>query len=1450
MSSVGSAEFRFSANLDDIRKGVKALPGLAKGAAAELDRQLSGGFGGASSEVERLGQKIEALSAKRVQIEANVEVKRTALNDVIQQIRGLEQKRIELKASGQPAAAEIEKIDRELKALGAKKLKIDADFGAAKVNLNQVTGQIGQLEKKLKDASSSAQRFGTLYQGILQGVGQQLTQIAQRAAIAPFAGIAGAVGQFKGFDAELQQFAALTGKTRDQLGPLNAEIQALGLATSKSPAEVAATANALITLGASADQVQEQLGGVVALSEATATGLELSGEVVQTVQNVFNESSDDIADKLTVLRNNTAASVEDVLQLASKTGSVGKGLGESFNSLGTAFATLRDKGFTAETAATALKTSLIALSAPTDVQAQALKDLGVNAFDAQGKFKGLDSILPDLRNSVSGLTDQDRSKKLGQAFGSDALPAIVTLLDEVDGKLVTTREKLDNFTGSAAQSSQTLNQGFAGSVKLLEGSLATLGLNFGAALDPALTAGTLGIKSIVDEVLTSEGLFDELTASAQGFSDTLADNPENIKQISSAVVGVVRVVQGEIAAVLDYLSEFLDDAENVDGLTDAIAASGSVLSTIGDILGALSPIIGIAAQNSELLGIALQVLAVRMIAIKALGFAGAIANIVTSLTATTAATSAAGLGMTGFGAATAGATTGLGAFAAASVAALGPLAALVAAIAAAQFIKFANDLRVANEALDAVGNSSYAATGGALQLGQKLKNINEQLAAEKRGEIKLSDAQIARAEQLKTLAEEQLQAVRAQLAEAKAIKPKNEAQRNSQTALIGQLEVSEKAVQNQIDQLDVNLKARVDPATVEESLPEDAAFSVTADTEPAKDALTTLQEASSEALAQIQQDSTDRIKAVREAQRDGIKSEEEAASAIAAIQSDSLKSELAAKQAQLAELAKIKIEEPVGGDDEDGGDGTPGNAEAIGQEKLKLEQEISQLSLNIVEAEIEAKKQLREKELADLKRVNAQAEAAIAKSQQDRVIAIRETQLSGGLDEKAAAQEIARVEQDAVNERLSLKQKELAQVEDLRARGVLSAEESADQQIALNAEIGSLNLERIEKEIAAQKALADAAKEAALEQIQNTLGRDAANLGVKAERGRGDLDLLSAQGDLQKTLGDLENSRLQTQIASAEAAGNTVEAERLRAKLTAQQSLQFEQQAKIQQQQLILQQQIQEVELERARVEAEIALAEAEAKGESARVLELRKQQVALAKEAIARQDAINQAQKAGLNAQQEVTREQQKQAQLSEEQNRKERERARLLGIISGKLNETDKKQAQEALGNAKDRFKLAEKAGLTSRGDRQEFNGALRDVERLVKSGASDEKLLNAAIKNRDNDIFQQLLKDIGRGDIADLAALKPVSTGIATDLKPVGLKQDAIAQQFEAVQGGGAATGLDAVGTQIVQGLEAIRGLLQQNLARPYSLNVETKEDPGVAAAGVFAAQQKAALAALGA
>ena len=83
-----------------------------------------------------------------------------------------------------------------------------------------------------------------------------------------------------------------------------------------------------------------------------------------------------------------------------------------------------------------------------------------------------------------------------------------------------------------------------------------------------------------------------------------------------------------------------------------------------------------------------------------------------------------------------------------------------------------------------------------------------------------------------------------------------------------------------------------------------------------------------------------------------------------------------------------------------------------------------------------------------MRRANAKAEAAIAESQNERTVAIRQSQLGGSTKTQAAAQ-IRQVEQAATAERVALKRQEISQIAGLESQGVLSAEEATDRRIAL-----------------------------------------------------------------------------------------------------------------------------------------------------------------------------------------------------------------------------------------------------------------------------------------------------------------------------------------------------------------------------------------------------------------
>ena len=583
-------------------------------------------------------------------------------------------------------------------------------------------------------------------------------------------------------------------------------------------------------------------------------------------------------------------------------------------------------------------------------------------------------------------------------------------------------------------------------------------------------------------------------------------------------------------------------------------------------------------------------------------------------------------------------------------------------------------------------------------------------------------------------------------------------------------------------------------------------------------------------VAEINQERDAEVIEVRQAQLSGDLDSDAAAGRIVDAQLQASQRLIGAKEAELATIAQLEQEGVL-------------TAEQAAEERQKLTADISRASISLLEAELDEKERLRERELAQIEQANQRAEAELQRSQTERIAAVRQAQLSGGLSEAEASQQVQAIEQNATAQRIELRRQELAQLSDLRARGLIDAEEAAGREIELQQEIADVNLQRLEQEIQARR-------EARLREIDDTLGIQSQQADIGIQGQRGDEALLNAQAELAQATANLAVTQLETQVAQAEAAGDSALAEQLRGRILDEQRGQMEAQFKIQQSQLKLSQEIQRAELERERINAQIALAQAEAEGASEAVLDLQRQRLALVDESISRQTQIESLQDATLAAQQQITAEQQKQKEISDEQAQQERERARLLGIISGQLNETDEERATEVLDGSRERLGLAASAGLVDRDERREGEQTIRQVERLV--GASDERLLRAAIQERDNELFGQLLQDIGRGDIVDLAAQAeprgPERLQVARPEIPrveaPSIETPQVSAQREIEQSGPG--GLGDVRT-LLQELQQITQFLA---SRPYNLNITTEQDPGTVAGQVYAEQQAAAIQAMGA
>lgn len=419
----------------------------------------------------------------------------------------------------------------------------------------------------------------------------------------------------------------------------------------------------------------------------------------------------------------------------------------------------------------------------------------------------------------------------------------------------------------------------------------------------------------------------------------------------------------------------------------------------------------------------------------------------------------------------------------------------------------------------------------------------------------------------------------------------------------------------------------------------------------AEETVRAVERANAAAAAAIENSKTDRITAIREQQRAGVLSEKQAQEQIQQIQQDSADRTITQKQDELAEVRQLRA------------DGTL-SAEDAADKEIALTKEIADLNLQRIEQEIAAQQELKQARLDAVEAENERAQRKVEDDQTERITAIKAAQRDRVISEEQAAAQIAAIERKGTRQAIALKQDEIESIRQLQAEGLLTVEEAADKEAELTSEIGDLKQQEIEQQIEAQQTASDLAVEAIEKEGElrrQALETASEQLDLTKNALQSELDLLDAKMKLQQSLNTLEEERLNTRIAAAEAAGDEEKADRLRKQIIKEQRENLEESFAAQEQQLALQQRIRSLDVAKevttariAQIEAEIALRKAVAEGATQQeiaglqqILSLRQSQVGAAVDAAGAQREINQIERQNLEVEQGIALEDQRQTEI-----------------------------------------------------------------------------------------------------------------------------------------------------------------------------------------------------------
>jgi TP901 family phage tail tape measure protein len=354
---------------------------------------------------------------------------------------------------------------------------------------------------------------------------------------------------------------------------------------------------------------------VVGLANATGSDFALSADVMTDAMAQFGFKAEELGtviDGITGVTVNSKFTMEDFALALAQGGGVAAVSGVKFEDFTTTIAAISPLFASGSDAGTSFKTMIVRLAAPTDEAAKKMRELGINAYDAQGNMLGMDEIAGQLNTALAGLTEQQQAAALQTMFGADAMRAAAGIAKFTQEEFAALGEKV-NISGSAMESSSTRVDNLKGDLEIFMGIVEAAGITIGQKLLPflryfaqlAIDAATVALPFIVggfDKLTTSIQLANDMMAAGFGFWLTLETVLKTL-----GLEGLLPVIQymaelGE--TIMTYLQPVIDFiAANVQ-LSDVLMAMGVavavfVLPILASLLlslaGILLPIIAVIA---------------------------------------------------------------------------------------------------------------------------------------------------------------------------------------------------------------------------------------------------------------------------------------------------------------------------------------------------------------------------------------------------------------------------------------------------------------------------------------------------------------------------------------------------------------------------------------------------------------------------------------------------------------------------------------------------------------------------------------------------------------------------------------------------------------------------------------------------------------------------------------
>jgi len=462
----------------------------------------------------------------------------------------------------------------------------------AQTSANNLERQINETNAEIETQSSKWTKAGTAMVDAgdkMKKAGKATTAVGKNLTMGVTLPIvaAGAAAMKLGmdFDSAMSTVQATSGASTKELKTLSNQAISLGQATAFSATEAAEGMDNLASAGFSVIEITQAMPGMLSLAAAGDVEVADAADIASSALRGFGleaSASTHVADVFAKTAAVTNARTTDLGEAMTYAAPPCHALGMSIEETSAAIGIMANAGIKGSTAGTTMRTAMTNLAKPTDKAAAAMKAMGFNAFDAQGKMKPFGNVIGDLQKGLKGMTEQQKAATLTQIFGKESLSGMMVLVGQGKPKLDELTNSLKASDGASAAMAKTMQNNAKSAVEEMGGSIETAAIKLEQVAAPTITKLANTIEDLANK-------FSNLSPATQGTIIKVA--------LFAAAIGPVAIGTGMLITAFGTISGLLGGVALKMGITTAATiAEGAASAAAAPGIAALGAA-GVAAET-------------------------------------------------------------------------------------------------------------------------------------------------------------------------------------------------------------------------------------------------------------------------------------------------------------------------------------------------------------------------------------------------------------------------------------------------------------------------------------------------------------------------------------------------------------------------------------------------------------------------------------------------------------------------------------------------------------------------------------------------------------------------------------------------------------------------------------------------------------------------------------